>query len=229
MTTGPKTFLADYIDKIRLDLQNVEKTDYELNLAVHNERVAAAEAALELDEGAAFVVSASSPFGQFEVPQAGEERRSVVCGVPWRNPPTQYMSDGLVVEGSSGLDAAASLGLLYSPKLKRVRVDLVVVVPEFDQYLVDQTGRPYKLQTVMNVQDNLTMRQEQRIVYDGYLAAVIAGGPGALADPTLRARYAVYEEVDKAMPASYARKSQKERDAWRAKGYKDWVVRPRVA
>ena len=227
MTTGKQTFRQDYIDKIRSDKQNVEKTNQELNHAVHYERAAAAAAAIELDVGAAFVVSASAPFGRFDArPRNGEERRSVVCGVKVRNPPNSYFPDALVVEGSSGLDEAASQGLLFFQDNKtKVEVDLVVITPEYDRYLADTNGRPIRL----SIKSEVTMREHNRIVYDGYLAAVIAGGPGALADPTLRARYAVYEEVDMKMPPYLLKESKAKQDKWKAKKRKEWVVRPRVA
>lgn len=231
LTTGAGTFFEDYKAKIRRDKQNVEKTDYDLNLAIHGERVAAAQAALEVRTEAKFAVKASAPFGQFDTPRKDEERRSVVGCVVVRNPLTGYFADALVVEGSSGLDDAASHGLLFSEK-RRVAVDLVIIPPDFDPYLTDptiydrhpKTGRP----NYLNVKKEDLMRLEHRIVYDGYLAAVIAGGPGALTDPALRARYAVYEQVKRAEPARLARRP-KEREEWLAKEYKDWVVRPRVA
>jgi hypothetical protein len=228
LTTGAGTFLKDYGDKIRRDLQNADATDQQLNHAIHGDRVAAAEAALMLDSVDKFVVGASSPFGEFDTPRNDEERRSVVCGIVWKNPPTGsggYFADGLVIEGSSGLDAAANHGLVFSSKLQLVNLDLVSITPEYDRYLADTNGRPIRL----NIKNEETMRKQNRVVYDGYLAAVIAGGPHALADPILRARYAVYEEVDKSMPAYLAQKSQKARDAWKAKKYKEWVVRQRVA
>jgi len=230
LTTGPKTFLADYIDKYRLDLQNVEKTNYELNHAVHYERLAAAEAAVELDDGAAFVLKASADIGKFDTPRNDEERRSALSCVFWRNPPKYYMTDALVDQGSSGLDAAASRGLLFSP-VTRVAVDLVVITTESDRYLADTNGRPIKL----NIKNEMTMREQNRVVYDEYLAAVIARGPGALADPTLRAQYAVYEYVDKAMPPTIAKKGPTNQQRikweaeWEAGKHKEWVVRPRVA
>lgn len=231
LTTGAGTFLEDYKAKIRLDLQNVDATEQELNHAVHNERVAAAEAALELDTVAKFVVKASAPIGVFDVPQENEARRSVLCSVWWQNPSKFYFPDGLVVEGSSGLDAAASHGLSFSPVLKVFPVDLVVVVPEYDQYLVGRNEREGRNERPirLNFKNELTMREQNRVVYDGYLAAVIAGGPRALQDPGLRARYAVYAHVKKAMPPSMACRSEAEREAWKAKEFKEWVVRPRVA
>jgi hypothetical protein len=226
LTTGPGTFYADYKAKIQRDLQNAEKTEQQLNHAIHNERVAAAEAALEVGTVETFVMRALSPFGQFDTPRKDEERRSALCAVFWRNPPKHYATDALVVEGSSGLDAAASRGLSFSP-VTRVAVDLVVITTESDRHLVDTNGRPLKL----NIENEETMRKQNRVVYDGYLAAVIAGGPRALADPTLRARYAVYEYVDKAMPAYIAKKgaTNQVRMKWEAAKHKEWVIRPRVA
>ena len=60
---------------------------------------------------------------------------------------------------------------------------------------------------------------------------MIAGGPGALADPTLRARYAVYEEVRVPMPPTIARMgaTNQKRIKWEAAKHKEWVIRPRVA
>ena len=225
LTTGSGTFLRAYVDKIRFDLRNVEKTDYDLNLAIHDERVAAAEAALLLDSVEKFVVRASSPFGKFEVPQDGEERRSVICCVKVKHLHSSHTADGSVVEGSSDLDAAASHGLSFSKQSQGVDLDIVVITPQYDRYLVDAKGRPTRVIT----KNYDLMRREHRIVYHGYLAAVIAGGPGALADPTLRARYAVYEEVDMKMPPYLLKESKAKQDKWKAKKRKEWVVRPRVA